>query len=238
MLVRLFFFIAIFCSASIMQASILRDLKALGGNDVLFKKAKILTPEKKITIVQSRITDRTLRHEFNFEASHVLGGDALLNTGRFGLNYQFHIMPYLSVSLKGHISFNSLSSEGDAFVQRALTVYNSFDQLEPLIPDIDYEKYGSYLVVNWYPIYGKFNLYDLGIGHYDMYLLAGGGGVWLRRSTAMSVLFGGGVGFWLANKFSLRLETKYETYKASRLNTTSTQRLHITTVSLSIGYIL
>ena len=238
MLIRFFCFIFIFYLASIGQASILKDLRSLGGNDVLFKKAKVLTPEKKITIVQSRITDRTLRHEFNFEASHTLGGDALLNTGRFGLNYQFHIMPYLSVGLKGHVSFNKLSSEGDTFVQRALDVYNRFDQLEPLIPDIDYEKYGSYLVVNWYPIYGKFNLYDLGIGHYDVYLLAGGGGVWLRRNTAMSMLLGGGFSFWLANRFSLRLESRYETYKVSRLSTTQAQRLHITTLSLSIGYIL
>ena len=239
MLLRTFFcFILIFYFTSVGQANLLRDLRALGGNEILFKKAKILTPEKKITIVQSRIIDRVLEHEFNFEVSHVLGGDSLLKTARFGLNYQFHIMPYLSIGLKGHVAFNKLSAEGDAFVQRAMTLYNDFDQIEPLVPDIDYEKYASYLVLNWYPLYGKFNLYDLGIGHYDIYLLAGGGGVWLRRSSAMSLLFGGGFGFWLANRFSLRLESKYETYKTTRLSTSSTQRLHIMTLSFSIGYIL
>ena len=238
MLIRIFCFIFIFCLTSIGQASILGDLRALGGNEVLYKKAKILTPEKKITIVQSRITDRTLRHEFNLETSYVLGGDALLRTGRFGINYQFHIIPYLSIGLKGHMAFNKLSAEGDAFVQRAMTLYNEFDQIEPLIPDIDYEKYASYLVLNWYPIYGKFNLYDLGIGHYDVYILAGGGRVWLRRSASMSVLVGGGLSFWLANKFSLRLEVKYETYKATRLNSIQDSRLHITTLGVSLGYIL
>ncbi len=238
MLIKIFCFISIFCFASIGQSDILSDLRSLGGNEILFKKAKILTPEKKITIVQSRIVDRTLRHEFNLETSYVIGGDAFLKTIRFGMNYQFHIMPYLSVGLKGHVAFNKLSTEGDAFIQRAMTLYNEFDQIEPLIPDIDYERYASYLVLNWYPIYGKFNLYDLGIAHYDLYLLAGGGGVWLKRGASMSVLVGGGLAFWLANKISLRLEAKYETYKATRLNNVQGQRLHITTLGLSLGYIL
>ena len=238
MLIRTFCFISIFCFSSIGQSDILEDLRSLGGNDILYKKAKILTPEKRITIVQSRITDRVLKHEFNLEVGHVLGGDALLRTTRLGINYQFHIMPYLSVGLKGHMAFNKLSAEGDAFIQRAMTLYNRFDQIEPLIPDIDYEKYGTYLVMNWYPIYGKFNLYDLGIGHYDIYLLAGAGGVWLEKSASMSVLAGGGFAFWLGNRFSLRLEAKYETYKAKRLNITESQRLHITTLSLSLGYVL
>ena len=220
------------------DANILRDLRSLGGNDVLFEKAKVLTPEKKITIVQSRLIDRSLRHEFNFETSYAFGGDALLQTARFGINYQFHIIPYLSVGLKGNVSFNRLSREGDAFVSRAITVYNDFDQLQPLVPDIDYEKYAAYLLLNWYPLYGKFNLYDLGIGHYDIYFLTGGGRVWLRRSAAISLVGGGGLSFWLANRFSLRLEVRYETYKARRINITSEQRLHLTTLSVALGYIL
>ena len=220
------------------DANILKDLRSLGGNDVLFEKAKVLTPEKKITIVQSRLIDRSLRHEFNFETGYVLGGDNLLQTARFGINYQFHIISYLSVGLKGNISFNRLSREGYAFVNRAMTVYNDFDQLQPLVPDIDYEKYAAYLTLNFYPLYGKFNLYDLGIGHYDIYILTGAGRVWLRRGGAISLLGGGGFSFWLASRFSLRLEVKYETYKAKRISITSEQRLHLTTLSVALGYIL
>ncbi len=233
-----YFFILIIFYASFVQADIFKDLRALGGNNVLFKKAKLLAPEKKITIVQKRLVDRKLRHEFNFEMAYLLGGDAFLNTSRFGINYLFHITPHLSFGLKGTMAFNQISKEGEVFIDRAMNLYNEFKSLKPLVPDIDYEKYAAYLTFVWYPLYGKFNLYEIGIGHYDLYFLIGGGRLWLRRGTALGLTGGGGLAFWLANHFSLRLELRYETYKAKRLSITSGQRLHLTTLNVALGYIL
>ena len=223
---------------AVAEADILDKIQSLGGNDVLYEKARILTPEKNITIVHKRLINRSFKNELNFEANNIVGGDVFLQTILFGLNYQFHISPYWSVGIKGYIAFNDLSSEGNDFVNHAINLRYNFNQLKPLVPDIDYMRYSSYLISNWYPIYGKLNLYDIGIGHYDIYILSGIGRVWLRRGGAIGFIAGGGFAFWISDNISTRIEVKYETYKAQRLSINSEQRLHLTSISLSVGYIL
>lgn len=234
-----FIFIAIILNfITVAQADILEKIRSLGGNDVLYEKAKILTPEKNITIVHSRLVPRSFRNELHFKVDGVVGGDTLLNTILFGLNYQFHINSYWSVGVRGHMAFNDLSTIGDEFVDYAINWRNDFQQLRPLVPDVDYMLYSSYLTFNWYPLYGKLNLYDIGIGHYDIYILSGIGRVWLRRGGRMGFIAGAGLAFWFSNNISTRIEVKYETYRAQRLNIVPDQRLHLTTIGIGLGYIL
>ncbi len=235
-MIKKVFFILFFLSPSFVFADLLEDIDSLGGNDVLLERARKLNPEKSVYIVQDRIVNRASRSEVGFEFSGVAGGDAYVSTKNLGLNYTFHINPRWSLGLRGQYIFNKLSPEGRAAVDYAKRVVDETNKSLELIPDIDYPKLAGYVVTNWYPIYGKMNLYDLGIIHYDVYFLLGGGHLSLKNGHTLGIMSGMGFGLWVSQHLSSRLELRYETYRARPIS--KPKRMHLTTFGFSMGYLL
>lgn len=222
--------VAMIGAESAFASDLMKDFDTLGGNDVLLEKAQALNPEAQIRIVQDRVVNRRRRVELSPEFSSVLGGDAYNSTSSIGLNAHYHFTPQWSVGLKYNYSFNQLRQEGEYLLTD--TSVNGKAQ----IPQIDFPKQHAMLVINWYPIYGKMNLYDLGVVHFDVYALGGAGQMELKSGPTTSYTAGGGIGFWVSQHLSTRLELRYEGYTAKRF--TGDTNMNTTVAGIQIGYML
>lgn len=220
----------LFSAETAMSADLMKDFDTLGGNDVLLEKAKALNPEAQIRIVQDRVVSRRRRVEISPEFSSVLGGDAYNMTSNLGLNVHYHFTPQWSVGLKYSYSFNQLRQEGEYLINDVSVSGKA------QIPQIDFPKQQAQLVVNWYPIYGKMNLYDLGVVHFDIYALAGGGQIELKSGMTTSYTAGGGIGLWVSQHISTRFELRYEGYTAKRY--TGDTNMNTTVAGIQVGYML
>lgn len=212
------------------NSGVLKDFDTLGGNDVLLEKAKALNPEAEIRVVQDRVVRRRNRLEIAPEFLSVLGGDAYNSTTSAGINLHYHFIPQLSVGLKYSYAFNSLRQEGEWL----LSDVSVNDKAR--IPDIDWPKQETMLLVNFYPFYGKINFFELGVSHFDIYATGGVGQLELKSGTTTSYTAGGGIGFWFSQHLSTRLELRWEGYKAKRFN--GETDMNTTVGGIQIGYLL
>jgi outer membrane immunogenic protein len=219
-----------FLLLDIAQAEIMEDFDTLGGNKVLLDKVKDMTPDAQISIVQDRTVSRRNRFEFSPELATVAGGDSYNITRTMGMNAHYHITPQWSLGVKYEKAFNKLTNEGQALVAQAE------ETGQALIPDIDYPKQSTMALINFYPIYGKMNLYDMGILHFDFYGIAGYGQISLRSGNTPTYTFGGGMGMWFSQHLTSRLEARYQNYQATRY--TGKTSMDLTVLSLQIGYLL
>ncbi len=209
---------------------LLQDFDSLGGNDVLLEKARSLNPTSKVTIVQDRIVDRRNRLEISPEIGRTLGGDSYQVTHRFGANLHYHITPKWSLGVKYSYLTNRLSVEGENLINDTSTYGQG------LVPDIDFGKQEYMGIVNFYPIYGKLNMFDLGIAHFDVYLLGGAGQIVLKSGPTPTWTVGGGIGFWISQHLTTRFEIRYQNYTVRRsLGETA---LDLTNASVQFGYML
>jgi outer membrane beta-barrel protein len=211
-------------------SDLLEDFDSLGGNAVLLEKARALNPDAKINIVQDRIVNRRNRFELAPEYSSVLGGDSYNKTQNLGMNAHFHINPHWSIGAKYNYSINELRPEGENLIND-LTLSG-----RGIIPEIDYPKSQILATLNWYPIYGKLNVFDLGVVHFDVYTLAGAGKIDLKSGATKTYTAGGGIGFWVSQHLSTRMEVRYQAYDAKRY--TGLIRMDTTVASMQIGYLL
>lgn len=221
---------AVLVSQNTLAADLMKDFDSLGGNDVLLEKAKALNPEAQIRIVQDRVVSRRNRLELAPEFSTVLGGDAYNMTQNLGINLHYHITPHWSVGAKYNYSFNKLREEAEYLIQDKAASGKS------QIPQIDYPKQQAELVLNWYPIYGKMNLYDLGVVHFDIYAILGGGQTELKSGPTGSYTAGGGIGLWVSQHLTTRLEFRYEGYTAQRYS--GETEMNTTVAGIQVGYML
>lgn len=212
------------------SADLMKDFDTLGGNDVLLEKAKALNPEAQIRIVQDRVVSRRRRIEISPEFSSVLGGDAYNMTSNLGINAHYHFTPQWSLGLKYSYSFNQLRQEGEYLINDVSVSGKA------QIPQIDFPKQQAQLVLNWYPIYGKMNLYDLGVVHFDIYAIAGGGQIELKSGMTTSYTAGGGIGLWISQHLSTRFELRYEGYTAKRY--AGDTNMNTTVAGIQVGYML
>ncbi len=217
------------------KADLMKDFDSLGGNDVLLEKAKKLNPDTTINVVQDRIVARRNRFELAPEFSSVLGGDAYTRTNNLGLNVHFHITPHWSVGAKYNYSFNELRPEGQNLIDEAVKRRDVVVD-RPGYPDIDYAKDEFLGLVNWYPIYGKMNLYDLGVLHFDVYALGGYGKINLRSGPTNTWTTGGGMGLWFSQHLTSRLEMRYQSYTGQRYD--GAVQMNTTIASVQVGYLL
>ncbi|MCB0362261.1 MAG: outer membrane beta-barrel domain-containing protein [Bdellovibrionales bacterium] len=206
-------------------ADLMEDFDSLGGNDVLLERARALQPDAQIEIVQDRVVNRHSRSEFLPEYGNVIGGDVYMNTQYVGLNYDYHINPHWSVGVKYSYFLNELGSEGHHLIERI-----------GFIPELDWPKQSYMGLVNYYPIYGKFSFGGYGIVHFDFYVLAGYGSVDLKSGPTEAFSLGGGVGFWLSQHLSSRLELRYLNYDSERFSGASNMKLSV--LNFGIGYLL
>lgn len=211
---------------------LMKDFDTLGGNDVLLDKARELNPEERVSIVQDRIVGLRNRVEISPEFTSVLGGDPYNHTNGFALNAYYHINPRWALGAKYEYDTNSLRPEANNLIQQA---QNESDR--NLIPDIDFPKSEALALVNWYPIYGKMNLHDLGVVHFDIYAVGGAGQVALRSGNTSTYTAGGGFAFWFSQHLSARLEVRYQTYTAQH-EASGPEKMNLTVGGLQVGYLL
>lgn len=213
------------------------DFDSLGGNTILLERAKALEPEKNISVVQTRTVDRRHRVEIAPEFAGTFGGDSYTRTKAIGINVNYHFTPRFSVGLKYNYAFNSLTKEGDQMVNQAYADYLA-DSENPATPypEIDYMKDEALALLNWYPFYGKLKVTDARVVQFDVYALAGGGQARLLSGNAPTYTAGGGIGFWITQNFSTRLEMRYQNYTARYQ--TGERDLDLTIGSLQMGWIL
>ena len=209
---------------------LMKDFDSLGGNKDLLQQ--VGSGQAKVTtqVVQDRIVKRRNRLEIAPEFGMVLGGDSYNKTTNYGINVHYHITPQWSLGAKYVYSANKISKEGENLIND--TSVNGKGQ----IPDIDHPRYETLGVLNFYPIYGKMNLYDLGVVHFDVYALGGYGTIGLKKGTSSTWIAGGGIGLWFSQHLTTRLELYYQTYQAERHSVKS--GLDTTVASVQIGYML
>jgi outer membrane beta-barrel protein len=211
-------------------SGLMEDFDSLGGNDVLLEKARALNPESRVRIVQDRVVDLRHRVELAPEYANILGGDAYNKTQLVSLNAYYHFTPRFSMGASYGFAFNDLRPEGEYLIQ------DKSIGGQGVIPQIDYPRSQYMALVSYAPIYGKMNLYDLGVAHFDIYALAGAGQVQLKSGDHPTYTAGGGVGFWISQHLSTRLEMRYQTYLAQRFNQDT--RMNLTVASVQVGYLL
>lgn len=223
-------FLSLLMATVAARADIMEDFDKLGGNDVLMEKAKALEPDAQISVVQDRIVNRFRRFELSPEFASVLGGDSYLETRNYGVNAHFHINPHWSVGVKYNTMRSELSPEGNNLINDSGLLGKN------IVPELDYPKDQMLATVSWYPIYGKLNIFNKGIAHFDVYALAGGGNINLKSGTKTTLTAGGGVGFWVSQHLTTRFEMRYQTYESERSNGSS--KIDLTVASLQMGYLL
>ncbi|MDZ4677974.1 MAG: outer membrane beta-barrel domain-containing protein [Oligoflexia bacterium] len=187
-----------------------KDFDSLGGNAEIVGRAQALDPENQVKIVQNRTVDRNNRFELGVNYSMVSGGDTYMRTQNLGGNLDFHLTPSWSVGARYYKAYSSLTAEGQNIYDDANRRYSQGYKYN--IPPIDYPIETGLLVVNWYPIYGKLNLFNLGVAHFDIYTLIGYGKMFLDSGSSDTYTAGGGVGFWWTQNIASRLEVRYQPY--------------------------
>ena len=223
-----------------MAADLSKEMDALGANRELLKKAKAIDPNNRVRVVQNRDVDRHLRLEIGFNGGAVVGGDPYVNSSVLGGQVDFHITPRWSVGARYQNIANSLNSEGRQVIQNAENKREAessgFRQ-----PGLDWAKDSWLAVVNWYPIYGKMNLFDVGVSQFDVYLLGGAGQINLQ-SSGMVPLYsaGAGVGLWLTQHFATRFEARWQGYQDRIFDGVNTYNRSInqTVLNMSLSFLL
>lgn len=222
------------------EATLLKDFDSLSGNDVLLNRAQELAPEISTQIIQNRTVKRPKRFEFSPQASTVFGGDSYLSTSMIGLSAHYHLNYRWSLNVRYDYAFNDLSAEGESLINNPQEIKDPNGTVigfAPSVPDLDYIKQSYFATVNWYPIYGKFSFYDLGVVHFDVYGLAGAGQVDLRSGPSDAITAGGGFAFWFSQHLTSRLEFRWMNYQAQLLSGSKTD-YDLTLGTFSLGYLL
>jgi outer membrane beta-barrel protein len=224
------------CVANVAKAEridLKKDLDTLGGNEAIVERARMMSPDQKVRVVQNRLVDRHMRLELGANYGLVAGGDSYINTQNLGANLDFHINPHWSVGGRFSKSFNSLTSQGQQVFDYA-SQQQSSGNLNYRVPAIDYPLQTLLGVVSWYPIYGKLNLFDAAVVHFDLYTLAGYGEKWLQSGQTNALTAGGGVGIWLSQYVAMRLEGRWENYSDQVYTGARNENTGVFTTSLGI----
>lgn len=216
-------------SANALADELMKDFDSLGGNDVLLEQTKALQGQSSTYIVQDRIVSRRHRFEISPEYSNVLGGDAYNQTTQYGININYHINPRWSVGVKSTHMINSLKPEAESLITDTSILGKAY------IPDVDYPISQNIALISWYPIYGKMNVLDKGVAHFDLYFLAGSGDIELKSGRTQTTTAGTGLGLWLSQHLTTRFEVRYQTYTAK--NYRGEQKMDLTVGSMQMGYL-
>lgn len=210
------------------------EMDALGGNKDLIKRARSLDPDNRMKVVQKRAVDRNFRLELGVMGGMVAGGDPYTSTQNLGGNLDFHINPRWSVGARYFHSFNRFNSEGERVMKEAQAANATGG--DSRYPALDYSKETYIGVINFYPVYGKMNFFDMGIAQFDVYMLGGYGMVQLASGGTNTFTAGGGFGLWLNNHVSSRLEVRYQSYKDQIYS--GPRQIDITVITAGMGFLL
>lgn len=228
----LIFLALTFISPFVGAKSLTNDLEELGANKAILKRARALDPKNRVRVVQNRAVDRDLRLELAVHYGTVAGGDPYLQSQNLGGQVEFHINPNWSIGARYYDYSNALSAEGDRVFQDAER-RSSTENVT--VPELDQPYNATIATISWYPLYGKMNLFDQGISQFDIYAIAGYGKIELEQGPADTYTFGGGLGLWITNHISSRVEVRYQGYTD---HVGEGRALDLTIISASIGVLL
>jgi len=203
------FFSGSFATADNQKIDMKKDFSSLGDNDAVEQRAKALDPKNKYKAVQGRAIDMNMRLEMGVNYGLTSGGDPYYSTQTLGANLDFHLNPNWSIGGRYYHSYNALNAEGQNAFQSANS--NFVSGVNYNTPAIDYPSDTTLGVINWYPIYGKLDLFGQ-ITHFDIYFLGGYGVTELNSGAAGTLALGGGFGLWLTQHITARLEARYQEY--------------------------
>jgi outer membrane beta-barrel protein len=191
------------------KKSLTKDFDTLGDNKVFVERVKEMDQDKRVRIVQNRIVDLYNRLEVAGNYGYNAGGDSYVTTQNLGGILDFHFSPKFAIGVRYQHFYNELTNEGKAQYETAKHAQSN----HPEFAGVDFPKDSGLFTVSYSPIYGKLNLFDSGVAHFDIYVL-GGYGKMVMDSGTTDVFTGGiGSGIWLTQNFSARLEARYENYK-------------------------
>lgn len=221
-------------SSSSGKSSLNNDLESLGANQDIINRARALDPKNQVQVVQNRSVDRRHRVELSVGPSLVAGGDPYLNTYNLGLNLDYHITPRWSVGARYARSYNELTGEGKSLYDAAQNNRNRNSDYS--INQVDFPINTAMAVVNWYPVYGKLNLFDSGVSQFDLYTLAGYGRIELASGWTDTYTAGAGVGFWWTNHWTSRFELRWQGYQDQIYS--GSRQLNLTMATLMVGFLI
>jgi outer membrane immunogenic protein len=213
------------------------DVEALGGNTSLLELSKELNPDKKVRVVQNRLVPRENRFEITTGYGQKLGGDAYLQTQAFHFNVEYHLNPKFSFGLIYYNYGNRLSNEGQRIFKEADEALKAGGGISSY-PNIDPPQHSLLGQMQFYPIYGKINIFDKTIIQFDVSLIAAVGSIQLESGRTAMVSAGIGSGFWINQNISLRLELRHETYKDQDFIYKTHRTLNPVHGSIGLGFML
>lgn len=209
------------------------DFDTLGDNKAFADRVQSMDADRKVRIVQNRIVD--LNHRLEVSVGYGInggGGDSYVSTTNLGAQLDYHFSPRWAMGLRYEKFYNELSKEADAQYQRAINDATGTQRF----PDIDLPLSSAVATLTFAPIYGKLNLFDLSVAHFDVYTMLGAGQIELKSGDSNIYTGGLGLSVWLTQHFSTRLEARYETYKD--LVGTEDRTQNIVKAMFTVGYLL
>jgi outer membrane immunogenic protein len=221
--------------ASGANAQVSKELSTLGSNKDVSKRASSLESRSRVAIVQGRTVPRDWRFELGASYGPVAVGDSYLITQNFGGQIDLHVTPKFSLGVRYAKAFNSLTAEGKQRFDaaRAAKLRGESDWK---VPDLDYPDSSLMGVVNWYMFYGKMNFFDISVVQFDIYSLAGYGTQTLASGNTPTWTAGGGIGFWITNHITSRMELRYQSYQDQVY--TGARDLNLIVANFGVGVLL
>ncbi|MCB9027077.1 MAG: outer membrane beta-barrel domain-containing protein [Bdellovibrionaceae bacterium] len=231
------FFMIVFSLLVITELSIAKDLtknvNSLGADPAILKRAKALDPNNRVRVVQNRSVDRNWRVELGANYAMVEGGNPFLNASAVGGLAELHITPRFSLGVRYATFDNKLNSEAENRFEIGKKNPQARDNI---VPEIDSPYDSTHGVISWYPVYGKINWLDMGISQFDIYLLTGYGQMNLKSGSSDSWTFGGGLGVWINQHITSRIEVRHQAYQD--LVTSGYRNMDMTLLTVSLGVLL
>lgn len=194
------------------KKSLKDDFSTLGDNKVFTERVKQMDQNQRVRIVQNRIVDLHNRFEIAGTYGYSAGGDSYVTTQHLGGILDFHFSPRFAMGIRYQHYFNELTNEGKSQYDAARAAQSIDPAAAQKFAGIDYPEDMGLVTVSYSPIYGKLNLFDMSVAHFDIYTLAGYGKMQLLSGTSDLYTGGVGMGIWITQNFSARLEGRYEAY--------------------------
>lgn len=195
------------------NSNLKKEFQTLGDNKAVIERVKKMDSQQKVRIVQNRLVDRNNRIEIAADFGSLFGADTYVKTSNLGGQLQYHLNPNWSFGAEYHKAYNDLTAEGQRQYDQAFACQQQGPGCTQRFAGVDFPLETKMITVSFYPIYGKLNLFDAGIAQFDIYTLIGYGQKKLNSGNSDVIAAGLGIGIWLNNYVTSRLEIRYENYK-------------------------
>ena len=177
------------------------------------ERVKNMDADRKVRIVQNRIVDLNNRLEFIGNYGMNGGGQSYVSSQRVGGQIDFHFNPRWAVGVRYEKYYNELTAEGDTQYRNFVDAMAADPGGRAIRPDIDFPLSSTIATLSYAPIYGKLNLFDLSVAHFDVYGLIGAGKMQLDSGSSMLYTAGGGISVWMTQHFATHFEARYLSYQ-------------------------